>query len=347
MPELGRDAVSLAVVESSQAGEARRFAANLSNRLGFDPVIQGKVALIVTELGHNLIRHAQGGELLIQRVEADGKVGIEVVAIDRGPGMIDFHRALADGFSTYGTPGTGLGSIVRQSDRFDFHSVPQKGTVIAACVWKTDRPSPQRPGSAPNLDLGGVCLPMAGEVECGDAWTVARIAPARYAILVADGLGHGPQAAEASNLAVATFQRNPSLGPGEHLEAIHPALRSTRGAAAAVVAIDLDLGEIRFAGVGNIAGTIIAGDSQRRGLVSHNGIVGVNMRKVQEFTHPWSEESSLVLHSDGLATQWRLDDQPGLGMRSPNVIAGVLYRDFSRGRDDVTVVVARSGSPNP
>ena len=343
MPEPGRDAISLPVVESSQAGEARRFAADLTQRLGFAPVLQGKVALIVTELAHNLIRHAQGGELLIQRVEADGRAGIEILAIDRGPGMVDFHRCLADGFSTYGTPGNGLGSVTRQADSFDFYSTHPKGTVIAARVWETNQPTSQRPGAAFTLDLGAVCLPVAGEVECGDAWAVAHSAPARYTILVADGLGHGPEAAEASNLAVATFQRNPSLGPVEHLEAIHPALRATRGAAVAVAALDLDRGEIRFAGVGNIAGSVIAGDGRRRGLVSHNGTVGGNMRKVQEFVHPWSEESLLVLHSDGLATQWRLDDQPGLMMREPSVIAGVLYRDFSRGRDDVTVLVARRG----
>ena len=346
MPDPGRDAVSLAVVESSQAGEARRLAADLAQRLGFSPVVQGKVALIVTELGHNLIRHAQAGELLIQRVEADGRAGIEILAIDRGPGMVDFQRSLTDGFSTYGTPGNGLGSVTRQADGFDFHSVPLKGTVIAARVWETDRPTPQRPGSALTLDLGAVCLPMTGEVECGDAWTMARVAAARYTILVADGLGHGPHAAEASNLAVKIFQRNPSLGPAEHLESIHPALRATRGAAVAVAAVDLDRGEVRFAGVGNIAGSIIAGDGQRRGLVSHNGTVGGNMRKVQEFLHPWSEASLLVLLSDGLATQWRLDDQPGLAARAPGVIAGVLYRDFSRGRDDLTVVVARNGRPD-
>ena len=346
MPEPGRDAVSLTVVESSQAGQARRVAADLTQRIGFAPVIQGKVALIVTELGHNLIRHAQAGELLIQRVEADGRAGIEILAIDRGPGMIDFQRSLADGFSTYGTPGNGLGSVVRQADRFDFHSTPHKGTVIAARVWKADHPTPHRPGSALTLDLGVVCLPVAGEVECGDAWTVARIAPDRYTILVADGLGHGPHAAAASNLAVTTFQRDPSLSPGEHLEAIHPALRTTRGAAVAVAALDLDRGEIRFAGVGNIAGTVLAGDGQRRGLVSHNGTVGGNTHRVQEFVHPWSPESLLILHSDGLASQWRLDDQPGLKMRDPAVIAGVLYRDFKRDRDDVTVVVARNRRPD-
>jgi hypothetical protein len=49
----------------------------------------------------------------------------------------------------------------------------------------------------------------------------------------------------------------------------------------------------------------------------------------------------LVMHSDGLATHWNLDQYPGLVGRRPSLIAGVLYRDFARGRDDVTVVVAK------
>jgi len=50
----------------------------------------------------------------------------------------------------------------------------------------------------------------------------------------------------------------------------------------------------------------------------------------------------LVLHSDGLVSHWSLDAYPGLAARDPSLIAGILYRDFTRGRDDVTVVVAKA-----
>ena len=347
MPEPGRDTVALAVVESSQAGEARRLASDLARWIGFDPMNQGKIALIVTELGHNLVRHASQGEMLIQRVQSRERIGLEIMAIDRGPGMADLSRCFADGYSTGGTPGTGLGAVARQADRFDVHSIPLNGTVIAARVWLAERPGGERSRSRPSLDIGAVCLPMAGEVACGDAWAADDSTPGRTTLIVADGLGHGPQAAEAANQAVARFRQSPGLGPGEHLEAIHPALRATRGAAVAIAAIDHERREVRFAGAGNIAGTIIDEDNQRRGLVSHNGTVGATMRKVQEFTLPWPSGALLVLHSDGLTSQWRLDDQTGLRARTPEVIAATLYRDYSRGRDDVTVVVARDGSSPP
>ena len=343
MPRPARDAVSLAVVESSQVGEARRLASSLAERIGFDPTQQARVALIVTELGNNLVRHASQGELILQRVRSDGRVGIEALAIDRGPGVINFQRCLADGFSTAGTPGTGLGTVARQADLFDVYSLVPKGTVISARVWLAARGGPAGTAPRPTLDLGSVCLPMAGEDRCGDAWAFEATEPGRSALIVADGLGHGPKAAEASDLAIATFRQNPTFGPAEQLAAIYPTLRPTRGAAVAVTTIDHDRRELRFAGVGNIAGTIFENDARRQGLISHNGTVGAAMPRVQEFAHPWPDEALLVLHSDGLATSWRLDNQPLLRSREPGVIAGALYRDFNRGRDDVTVVVARNG----
>ncbi len=108
----------------------------------------------------------------------------------------------------------------------------------------------------------------------------------------------------------------------------------------AIAAIDLERQILHFAGVGNIAGTIInpAGNSN---LVSHNGTVGHEVRKIQEFTYAWPRGGLLVMHSDGLKSQWRLERYPGLLAKHPTLSAGVLYRDFNRGRDDVTVVVAR------
>ena len=77
-------------------------------------------------------------------------------------------------------------------------------------------------------------------------------------------------------------------------------------------------------------------------MVSHNGTAGHNASRVQEFTYPVPPDAMILLCSDGLSTQWDLGGYPGLRRRSPSVIAGVLYRDFSRRRDDVSVVVAQA-----
>ena len=122
---------------------------------------------------------------------------------------------------------------------------------------------------------------------------------------------------------------------------MHAALRSTRGAAVAAVEIDIDGGTLRYAGVGNIAGAVLANGASRS-MVSHNGTVGHEARHFQEFSCPFPPGAVLVMHSDGLASRWNLDPYPGLIARDPALIAGVLYRDFQRGRDDVTVLAVRA-----
>src|SRR5204863_410090 len=75
--------------------------------------------------------------------------------------------------------------------------------------------------------------------------------------------------------------------PAEILTKAHAALRATRGAAIAIVEVDRTKEAVRFCGVGNIAGTILRGEKSR-GMVSYNGIVGQEARKIQEFCYPWA-----------------------------------------------------------
>ena len=130
---------------------------------------------------------------------------------------------------------------------------------------------------------------------------------------------------------------------GTSVEAIHAALRSTRGAAVGVAAIDLGTRTVSFAGLGNIAAVLVGAGVIRR-LVSQNGTAGQAARRIDEFQYPWPDRGMLVMHSDGLGTPRDLDVFPGLGERHPVLVAGVLYRELARGHDDVSVVVAREMS---
>lgn len=330
-----RETLALPILESSQAGDARRCALALASRLGFNETDRGKIGIIVTEVANNLVRHARDGVLLLQVIEKYNITGLEVLALDSGPGMDNIGECMRDGFSTAGSSGNGLGAINRLSHFFEIHSIRDVGTAILSHLWVSPLPT-----SFPdNLELGVVCLPKVGEEVCGDAWT-SIFNQKRSLLLVADGLGHGPQAAQASTQAVRIFQENVNRSPQEIIAAIHQALRSTRGAALAIAQINFEDQSVCFAGVGNIAGTIIS-DAGRQNMVSYNGTVGHEVRKIQEFTYQWHPGAILLLHSDGLATQWRLEGYPGLMYKHPSLIAGVLYRDFKRVRDDVTVLVVR------
>lgn len=327
------------VDDSSKVGEARRGGTDLARSLGFDETAQGRLALVITEAATNLLKHAGGGELLLRPIESAAGNAVEILALDRGAGMYDVGRCMVDGFSTAGSSGNGLGAIARLSDTFDVYSRPELGTALLARVGAA--PIDQGASLIPGLEFGVVNVPYPGESVSGDAWAVAETAEGDL-VMIADGLGHGPQAAEAAEAAVASFNASASLGPARVLNAAHSALRSTRGAAMAVALIDREKNEVRYAGVGNISGVLWNPNLDRTSsLASRNGTVGHTVAKVQEFTYPWSPSSLLVMHSDGLATHWQFDRYAGLPARHPGLIAGVLFRDFKRGRDDVTVLAAR------
>jgi len=164
-------------------------------------------------------------------------------------------------------------------------------------------------------------------------------------LMVADGLGHGLLASEAAREAERVFSLSKESSLAGILQDVHDALRKTRGAAVALARIDVEKGILQFAGVGNIGASIVVGDLSR-GLASHNGTLGQTMERVQEFTYPWAPESILVMHSDGLMSRWDLGRYPGVSTKPASVIAALLYRDFTRGRDDVTVLVAKA-APAP
>lgn len=330
------------VTEPSEIGEARRRCVQFARRLGFDETAQGKLALIVTELGTNAVRHAREGQVLISASEDTGAITIQILAIDKGPGMASLEQCLQDGYSTAGTKGEGLGAVSRLADDFDAYTALGMGTAIVARLRAAGAAGNKTPPES-DLTIGAVTVSYPGEEVCGDGYTIMPAKTGHF-IMIADGLGHGLSACEAAQEAIRLMESTKAASPAEAIELLHGALRATRGAAVAVACIDSFSREVQFAGVGNIAGAILS-ESKSQSMVSLNGIVGHQMRKVQQFTYPWPQGALLVMHSDGLGSQWRLDRYPGLIHRDPALVAGVLYRDFSRGRDDVTVVAVREPRP--
>ena len=224
--------------------------------------------------------------------------------MDRGPGIPDVAAALNDGYSTSQTSGTGLGAVRRMAGAFDLYSRAPGGTVVMARLW-AGAPAPA------GMALGAVCIAHPGEEVSGDDWGVRELAGG-CSLMVADGLGHGPLAREAAQTALSAF-RTASLAdaPARTIEDCHTALRATRGAAVALARIDGGAGQLRYAGVGNIAAAVFDGAEVQR-LVSLNGTAGLGVMRAREFTYRWTKGSLLVMTSDGLNTRWSLGDYPGL-----------------------------------
>jgi anti-sigma regulatory factor (Ser/Thr protein kinase) len=323
------------ITERSEVGAARRQAVEISESLGFDTTQAGKVGLCVTEAATNIVKHAGNGQILLRVMEQDGISGMEILALDKGPGMTNVGASLRDGLSTAGSAGTGLGALARLPDTFEVYAPEGRGTALRLELWS-------RPVPPASYAMGAVCVPKQGETVSGDAWA-GQATPRHHTYMVADGLGHGPEAARASIAAIRVLATRPGDEPSQLLESCHRALTPTRGAAVSVARLAFADHRGSFAGVGNIACRIESGGTRRQ-LVSHNGTLGHNLRRLQQFEFAFPPDALLIFHSDGLATHWNLGDYPGLATRHPGLIAGVLYRDHERGRDDVTVVAIRNGA---
>lgn len=309
--------------DPSKVGEARRAAHTLAN-FELDADAAGRVAIAATELANNLLLHAGGGELLIQKLGDDDSATIELLAVDRGRGMTDIERCMTDGFSTAGTPGTGLGAVRRLASEFDIHSEPNEGTIVMA-----------RFGRVMDLRYGAVNIALDGEVLCGDAWDLARNSQ-ELALFVIDGLGHGAFAAEAARAGIDAFRAAPFAEPLEVMSRANASMSKTRGGAAACARIVGD--KVSYAGVGNISAALVSA-GKSTGLVSHNGTLGLHKRRGQQFEYRREPGAVLVMHSDGVSARWELRKNPVLLARHSAIIAASIYRDHARGRDDATVVV--------
>jgi anti-sigma regulatory factor (Ser/Thr protein kinase) len=334
--------VRIPMDDVSQCGEARRMALQMAREIGFDEVRAGQVAIVVTEACTNILKHAGRGEILLQVTDHGGEGSVaefELIALDKGPGMLNIEECLRDGYTTGSSPGQGLGAMRRQSDESDFYSIPGQGTAILA-RWPVANTG-VRISAEPRLRVGAVNVPKYGEEFCGDSWGVEQTDEIS-AVLVADGLGHGYEASQASLEAVRIFRDHREKAPGILIDLAHRALKSMRGAAVSIARLDRARGKMTFSGLGNVAGQIYSGAGISQHLVSVNGTAGHQIARIKEFGYPWPQDGILVMHSDGLSTSTSLESRPALALRDPSLIAGVLYRDFSRGHDDATVVVAKA-----
>jgi len=319
-----RPAERFTVEDPSQVAPARRAAERLAQSVGFDATDIGRAAIVTTELAANLLRHAGGGEIVL-RVDKDR---LDVLAWDRGPGIDDLAKSMRDGFSTAGGSGTGLGAVQRLADGFDVHSVPGRGAIVLARLG---------PGGDATPLVDGLALALGGDEASGDAWASVTEGAATTVLLV-DGLGHGLEASRAAAAAIAELRAG--IAPEALLDRMHGAMRATRGAAAAIARIEPG-GRLRFAGVGNISAAIVHGTTAKS-LASMNGTLGHRVTRIQGYEHELPAGAALVMHSDGCQTSWDLSAYPGILRRDPLVVASVLIRDFERGRDDVSAVIARA-----
>ncbi|GAA2513119.1 ATP-binding protein [Streptomyces gobitricini] len=311
---------------------AVQLAATAARRTALDQGLTGalpdQAAVLASELAGNVAKHAQSGSLYVQPLPL--RTGVEILAVDRGPGMADLEQCLTDGYTTSSTLGSGLGAVRRIADEFTVRTREGVGTVVSARLGEPGgTPAEGTPG------VGAVRVPADGESLCGDSWSLAVAGDVRTALVV-DGLGHGKPAAEAADLAVRTFHRDPGLPLPRLLHAMNRALRRSRGAAVGLLRLSPQ--GVDQCSVGNVRTLLLGHDGVRRRFGGQPGVVGWNMPEPRVQRVPVEPDAIALLHSDGIDARWTHTLTPFVSGLPAPLLAGSLVHEHRRSRDDATVL---------
>lgn len=126
----------VAIAREADIVAARQAGRQLAAQLGFSSTDQTLIATAISEVARNIVVYAQTGEIILSRADDDGRVGIEVVAIDQGPGIDNKELAMRDGYSTKNSLGLGLPGARRLMDDFVLDSEVGRGTTVTMKKWK-------------------------------------------------------------------------------------------------------------------------------------------------------------------------------------------------------------------
>jgi anti-sigma regulatory factor (Ser/Thr protein kinase) len=299
-------------------------------RAGLGTVATAALASAASELGHNQLRHAHAGVVVVRSCLRGDEVGVEVVAADRGPGIADVAGALEGRPSHPGSLGAGLAAVLELSDEVDIDVRLGEGTCIWARKFEVSG-GPRRPR------VGIFGRPYPGERVSGDDAGFIRTSEVLQ-VGVIDGLGHGDPARDASVRAARALATAGDVAPEALVADCDRLLARTRGAV--MVAARLDLARsLRVAGVGNVAAHVYGhGPSWRFGGSSF--VLGSpgGARRIALEVHYLDSRDVLLLFTDGIRSRIDLTGELDLLREHPVVVAQRVVERFARADDDVLVM---------
>ncbi len=128
--------VRVAIQREADIVLARQAGRQLAAQLGFSMTDQTLIATAISEVARNIVVYAQEGEIVLGRAEDGVRIGIQVTAIDQGPGIDNKDLAMRDGYSTKNSLGLGLPGARRLMDDFALESEVGRGTTVTMKKWK-------------------------------------------------------------------------------------------------------------------------------------------------------------------------------------------------------------------
>ena len=309
----------------------------LAHTLPFNERQIGEIDIIVAEMASNLVKHAGGGQILVKLVRHNNNEGIELISIDNGQGITEINKMLRDGESSKSTLGLGLGAMQRLSDTFQIYSLKTWGTIILCRKYVKGLALHLKPSIA---EIRSVVIPKPGEITCGDRFFHIENKN-HIKLFLADGLGHGAEAARAVQEAGVAFTNCQELYTPDILRYINSNVRKTRGLVGMVAIFDIAKKTWDICGVGNI--TIkMNGPTFSKNYMSYNGIIGLNLPRTMSSQQIIHEKGQyLIMCSDGLRSRWDTLKYTGILRYDLTILASSLIKDFTRTTDDSSVAICK------
>jgi anti-sigma regulatory factor (Ser/Thr protein kinase) len=329
------DAQPTPIYDEASVSAARQRVRETAQRFQLSKEISEKVALIASELTHNQLAHSKQGYFVVRPIERQHVKGLEVIAADIGPGIARPTHAIQDAIAPQSSLGTGLGAVCRLADEVEFDNRLLEGMCIVVRNFEKRPPSQ-------SCEIAIMGKPFPGEMISGDD---AVFFHSESGVLagVADGLGHGPEAREASNVAVEALSKNRQMDLDRIVFTLNQELGSTRGCAMSIARFNDSDRTLECASVGDVHCHLY--NSRDAHFFTSTPLVlgAAHSAKPRIRTEKATVEpgSILVIFTDGLKSRTTLKGQLDVLRQPPIAIAEHLLETYRRPDDDALVLVAR------
>ena len=357
MPE-GLQRQRIHVGEESDVYNAAMLAYSLVQQTGARALLATESATVVSELGMNIIRYAGHGSLTLS-LEGGARGYLEVLAEDKGPGILDVGQAMTESFSSRGTLGLGLPGVRRMSDTFDIRSSPGAGTTVRArrnfnATPRAAAALPLAPATPALVQFARVNTgpagsgewqhalarrPCYGEVVSGDGSLVQPLARGLLAAII-DVLGHGEQAHTLARFCERWLATHAHADVADLVQNLHREIKGSVGAALTLAYLDIEARSMTVVGVGN---TRLYGLRVPSLCIdAQPGIVGgSNLPRLRATVVPIAPQDVLLFTSDGISEQLDVQDLQAIRHHPVHRIAQQVLRDHGKDYDDATCLVLR------
>jgi anti-sigma regulatory factor (Ser/Thr protein kinase) len=334
------DEVTVDVTETAEFTTARQSVERVAAELGFKTGDRTNLGDVAVELAANLHKHAGGGTLNIKRLSTGSRTGIRLEAHTPAPEIQNLEATFTTESATVESLGLGLSTVNQTMDELTV-TTPKgtdSGTRLVADRWLLPKHRTSKPIPA---SIGAASRGISSDLPNGDAF-IFKAWNDTALVGVIDGLGHGPQAHQASTTARDYIESHAEQPFKSIFRGTDHACNGTRSVVMALAKFDWTEETLTFANVGNIKVTVTG--PEWTGFILRRGVIGGNSPEPAVVTREWRPSYTMILYSDGISTRREWDDVRENADASAGLIANRILKQYGESDDDATVLVVTATS---